>query len=105
MADHSASPAPPSDSSDSVSGLAPADAALLVNGCRDRLALGLATVFAQHLDGANDDFLGMADRATSMEQQQLYFSAKDFINRRGQQLLQQFRSTYIASFDVSLAAL
>jgi hypothetical protein len=62
--------------------LAPADAEVLITGCRDRLALGLATVFAQHLDGANDDFLGMADRATSMEQQ-LYFSAMDFINSRG----------------------
>lgn len=105
MAESPTSPVAPPDSPDVSGALAPADAAVLITGCRDRLALGLATVFAQHLDSANDDFLGMADRATSMEQQQLYFSAMDFINSRGQLLLQEFRSTYIAAFDASVAAL
>jgi hypothetical protein len=65
----------------------------------------LVTVFARHFDGANEDFLGMADRATSMEQQQLYLAAMDLINSRGQELLQQFRSAYIACFDAAVTML
>ncbi|NCC29032.1 MAG: DUF1631 domain-containing protein [Gammaproteobacteria bacterium] len=99
------SSAPPLETPDVVAGLTPTDAAALLSGCRDRLAHGLATVFAQHLGGASADFLGMADRATSLEQQQLYFSAMDFLDNRGQQLLQQFRSTYVACFDASVATL
>ncbi|QVL47753.1 MAG: DUF1631 domain-containing protein [Thiocapsa sp.] len=106
MADTSTtSPAPPLETPDVVAGLTPTDAAALLSGCRDRLAHGLATVFAQHLGGASEDFLGMADRATSLEQQQLYFSAMDFLDSRGQQLLQQFRSAYVACFDASVATL
>ncbi|MFB1488841.1 MULTISPECIES: DUF1631 domain-containing protein [unclassified Thiocapsa] len=105
MADTSTTASPPPETPDVVGGLAPTDAAALLTGCRDRLAHGLATVFAQHLGGASEDFLGMADRATSMEQQQLYFSAMGFLDNRGQQLLQQFRSAYIACFDASVAAL
>jgi hypothetical protein len=105
MAETTASSPPPSETPDVVAGLTPTDAATLLTGCRDRLAHGLATVFAQHLGGASEDFLGMADRATSLEQQQLYFSAMDFLDNRGQQLLQQFRSAYVACFDASVAAL
>jgi hypothetical protein len=106
MADTSTtSSAPPLETPEVVGGLTPTDAAALLTGCRDRLAHGLATVFAQHLGGASEDFLGMADRATSLEQQQLYFSAMDFLDNRGQQLLQQFRSAYVACFDASVAAL
>jgi hypothetical protein len=106
MADTSTtSSAPQLETPDVVGGLTPTDAAALLTGCRDRLAHGLATVFAQHLGGASEDFLGMADRATSLEQQQLYFSAMDFLDNRGQQLLQQFRSAYVACFDASVAAL
>ena len=106
MADISTtSSAHPLDAPDVVGGLTPTDTAALLTGCRDRLAHGLATVFAQHLGGASEDFLGMADRATSMEQQQLYFSAMGFLDNRGQQLLQQFRSAYVACFDSSVAAL
>ncbi|EGV18072.1 DUF1631 domain-containing protein [Thiocapsa marina] len=105
MADTIASSPPPPEMPDVVAGLTPTDAAALLTGCRDRLAHGLATVFAQHLGGASEDFLGMADRATSLEQQQLYFSAMDFLDNRGQQLLQQFRSAYVACFDASVAAL
>ncbi len=47
----------------------------------------------------------MADRATSLEHQQLYFSAMNFLDNRGQQLLQQFRSAYVACFDASVAVL
>ncbi|WP_373510257.1 DUF1631 domain-containing protein [Thiocapsa sp.] len=104
MADTTTSPPPP-ETPDVVGGLAPTDAAALLSGCRDRLAHGLATVFAQHLGGATEDFLGMADRATSLEQQQLYFSAMDFLGSRGHQLLQQFRSAHVACFDASVAAL
>jgi hypothetical protein len=106
MADTSiTSMAPPLETPDVVSGLAPTDAAVLLTGCRDRLAHGLATVFARHLGGASEDFLGMADRATSLEHQQLYFSAMDFLDNRGQQLLQQFRSAYVACFDACVAVL
>ncbi|MBK1643175.1 hypothetical protein CKO25_00590 [Thiocapsa imhoffii] len=75
------------------------EALSLVNSCRDRLALGLATAFAKHIDNANDDFLGMADRATSMEQQRLYFSAMEFLTQRAQDVLQHFRNAYTTAFD------
>jgi hypothetical protein len=101
MADTSTttSSAPPREAPDVVGGLAPTDAAALLTGCRDRLAHGLATVFAQQLDGASEEFLGMAHRASSLEHQQLYFSAMNFLGNRGQQLLQQFHSAYVACFD------
>jgi hypothetical protein len=105
MADTLDSSTPTVDLPDSISGMSADEATALVNGCRDRLALGLVTVFARHLDGANEDFLGMADRATSMEQQQLYFAAMDLINSRGQELLQEFRSAYIKCFDAAVAHL
>ena len=77
----------------------------LVEVCRDRLAHGLATAFAHNLGSANDDLLALADRATSLEQQQLYFAAMDFLSNRGQQLLQQFRATFVTQFDEGVEAL
>ena len=77
----------------------------LVEVCRDRLAHGLATAFARNLGSANDDLLALADRATSLEQQQLHFAAMDFLSNRGQQLLQQFRATFVTEFDASVQAL
>ncbi len=82
-----------------------ADAAHLLTLCRDRLAHGVATAFADNLGKAHDDLLGMADRATSLEHQQLYFTAIEFLANRGQPLLQQFRAGYVAHFDASLAGL
>lgn len=88
-----------------VGDLDPDEITQLLNSCRDRLAHGLATVFAQHMSDASEDLLGMADRATSLEQQQLYFSAMNLLEKQGQQLLQQFHRAYVASFDASVAAL
>lgn len=82
-----------------------AETAALLGGCRDRLAHGLATAFAQHMGNATDDLLGMADRATSLEQQRLFVSAMDFLSERGQALLQQFRTAYVERFDAGIAAL
>jgi hypothetical protein len=105
MADTSSFAAPPLEPKESMDGLNAGVATGLLTGCRDRLAYGLATIFAQHLGSANADFLGMCDRATSLEQQQLYVSAMEFLNDRGQDLLQQFRIAYVACFDASVAAL
>lgn len=77
----------------------------LVEVCRDRLAHGLATAFARNLGSANDDLLALADRATSLEQQQLHFAAMAFLSNRGQHLLQQFRATFVSQFDTSVQAL
>ncbi|MCG6897928.1 MAG: DUF1631 domain-containing protein [Thiocapsa sp.] len=82
-----------------------AAAAGLLAGCRDRLAHGLATAFAQHMGKATEDLLGMADRATSLEQQRLFVSAMDFLGQRGQELLQQFRTAYVERFETGVAAL
>jgi hypothetical protein len=87
-----------------VASLSP-DAAHLLTLCRDSLAHGVATAFAGNLGNASDDLLGMADRATSLEQQQLYFAALEILANRGQALLQQFRAAYVTHFDASLAAL
>ncbi|MBP2649162.1 MAG: hypothetical protein H6Q77_2786, partial [Gemmatimonadetes bacterium] len=42
-----------------------ADAAQLLALCRDRVAHGVATAFAENMGKAKEDLLGMADRATS----------------------------------------
>jgi len=81
------------------------DSAPLLAGCRDRLANGLSTLFAQHLGDANENLLGMADRATSMEQQQLYFMALELLNKSNQRLLQGFRDTYVKAFDQAIGRL
>jgi hypothetical protein len=81
------------------------DASRLLGVCRDRLVHGVATAFAGNLGRATDTLLGMADRATSLDQQQLYFAAMDFLSKRGQVLLQHFRSSFVNHFDASLAAL
>ncbi|WP_295442857.1 DUF1631 domain-containing protein [uncultured Thiodictyon sp.] len=80
-------------------GTVPADVARLLVACRDRLVHGVAAAFAEHLGSANDDLLGMADSATSVEQQQRYFAAMDLLTNRGRSLLAQFRSCYVEQFD------
>jgi hypothetical protein len=80
-------------------------AADLLMVCRDRLAQGVATAFAENLGRANDDLLGMADRATSLHQQQLCFAAMDLLSSRGQALLAQFSNSYVQVFDHNVAAL
>ncbi len=86
-------------------GTIPADALLLLAGCRDRLAHGVAMALAEHLGAVTDDLLGMADRATSLEQQQRYFAAMEFLTSRGQDFLERFRDGLCQHFDVGLAAL
>ena len=81
------------------------DAAQLLAACRDQLVLGVATAFAGNLGKAHDDLLGMAERATSLEHQQLYFAALEFLANRGQVLLQELRATYVGQFDADLAGL
>lgn len=81
------------------------DVAQLLGICRDRLIRGIATAFAGNLGKANDDLLGMADRATSLEHQQLYFAAMELLANRGQALLQEFRSSYLIQFEAGLEAL
>ncbi len=80
------------------------DAAQLLALCRDRLAHGVATAFAENMGKAKEDLLGMADRATSLDHQRLYLSALDFLADRGQTLLQHFRAAYVQRFDDNVAA-
>jgi hypothetical protein len=86
-------------------GTIPADALLLLAGCRDRLAHGVAKALAENLGAVADDLLGMADRATSLEQQQRYFAAMEVLTSRGQDFVERFRDGLCAHFDVGLAAL
>jgi len=89
----------------SPDGAIPADAAQLLAGCRDRLAHGIALTFDEHLGRVGDDLLGMADRATSLEQQQRYFAALEFLTSRGQDLVAQFRGSFGEHFDAGISAL
>ncbi len=82
----------------------PEDAPSILSTCRDRLVQGVTSVFVQHLGRANDEFLGMADRATNLEQQQTCFAAMNFLANRAQGLLGQFQGVYAANFDASMAA-
>ncbi len=81
------------------------ESASLLAMCRDRLVQGVSTVFLQRIGQANDEFIGMADRAINLEQQQVCFAAMHFLANRAQPLLQQFSSAYVAGFDASVAAL
>jgi len=82
-----------------------ADSSHLLAACRDRLVHRVATGFAENMSRAVEDLLGMADRATSLDQQQAYFAAMELLERRGQELLQGFRGAYVNLFDASLAGL
>ncbi len=79
-----------------------ADSARLLAECRDRLAHAVATAFAGNLGAASEDLLGMADRATSLEQQQLQFAALELLAKRSQPLLEHFRSAYVTQFDAAM---
>ncbi len=81
------------------------DSAQLLALCRDRLAHGVATAFAEKMGAAGEDLLGMADRATSLQQQQLYLTTLEFLRERGQTLLQHFRAAYVQRFDDGVAAI
>lgn len=81
------------------------EAASLLSTCRDRLVQGVTTVFAQHVGPASDELLGLADRATNLEQQQVCFTANGVLVNRTQELLQEFRVAYVARFDASLTDL
>jgi len=89
----------------SPEGAIPADAAQLLAGCRDRLAHGVALTFDEHLGRVGDDLLGMADRATSLELQQGYFAALEFLTSRGQDLVAQLRGSFSEHFDAGIMAL
>ncbi|AFL73887.1 DUF1631 domain-containing protein [Thiocystis violascens] len=83
----------------------PEDARSILATCRDRLAQGVIAVFVKHLGRANDEFLGLADRAINLEQQQICFAAMHFIANRAQPLLDRFQKIYVAAFDASVAGL
>jgi hypothetical protein len=77
----------------------------LLAGCRDRLAHGAATAFAEHLNDAADNLLAFAERAISTEAQHRFFAAHGILAKRGQELLQRFRVEFISACDAALLAL
>ncbi len=77
----------------------------LLAGCRDRLAHGTATAFAEHLNNAADNLLAFADRAISTDAQHRFFAAHGMLAKRGQELLQRFRIEFISACDAGLLAL
>jgi hypothetical protein len=77
----------------------------LLAGCRDRLAHGVATAFAEDMAGAAANFVTLADRATRADAQDRYFAAHRMLTRRGQDLLQQFRQEFVSSCDQTLQLL
>lgn len=83
----------------------PEDARFILSTCRDRLVQGVSAVFVQRIGRANDEFLGLADRAINLEQQQICFAAMHFIANRAQPLLDRFQKVYVAAFDDSVAGL
>ncbi len=89
----------------SVPGNSPNKAGELLAGCRDRLAHGAATAFAEHLTSAAENLLAFADRAISTEAQNRFFAAHGILSKRGQALLQRFRLEFISACDAGLLAL
>ncbi|NEV63898.1 DUF1631 domain-containing protein [Thiorhodococcus minor] len=75
------------------------DAVAILSVCRDRLVDRLSAVFTREVGRANDEFLAMADRATSLEQQQICFAATQVLSNRAPQLLQQFQASVAREFE------
>lgn len=75
------------------------DAVAILSVCRDRLIDRVSAVLTRQIGRANDEFLAMADRAGSLEQQQICFSATQFLSNRAPQLLQQFRASFVSAFE------
>lgn len=85
---------------------APAREALgLLNPCRDQLAHGVATAFSEGMSAARNRLFDLADRATSIEVQTLYFAAQRTLDRKGAEILELFRTGFTRSFDASLESL
>jgi hypothetical protein len=77
----------------------------LLNPCRDQLAHGVATAFSEGMTAARDRLFDLADRATSIEVQTLYFAAQRTLDRKGNEILELFRTGFTRSFDASLESL
>lgn len=88
---------------DAQSTVPPAKVMELVQSCRDRLAHGVSTTFAERLGDAQENLLALADESISLERQQICFAAKRFLEQRGQDLLQRFRSEYVRVYDEMMA--
>lgn len=75
------------------------DAVAILSVCRDRLIDRLSAVFTREVGRANDEFMAMADRATSLEQQQICFAATQVLSNRAPQLLRQFQASFAREFE------
>lgn len=71
----------------------------LANRCKDRLLSGIATAFDEGLAESQDHLFEMADRASSLDMQNLYFAAHNTLRKRGQELLREFQTQFTSGFD------
>ncbi|WP_240905555.1 DUF1631 domain-containing protein [Thiorhodococcus mannitoliphagus] len=75
------------------------DAVAILAVCRDRLIDRMSAVFTRQVGRANDEFLSLADRATSLEHQQTCLTATQVLSNRAPQLLQQFQASFAREFE------
>lgn len=76
----------------------------VLNSCRDQLASRVASAFLEGLSDSQDHLFEMADRASSLDMQNLYFAAHGTLRKRGQELLKAFQSQFTRIFDRAVAS-
>ena len=75
----------------------------LLDECRDRLAHGVATAFAENLTQIYNNLIRLAESTTRLERQHVYFATERFLSAHSQELLEQFRGSFVQTFDQNIS--
>jgi len=76
----------------------------VLNSCRDQLASGVTSAFLEGLADSQDHLFEMADRASSLDMQNLYFAAHGTLRKKGQELVKAFQGQFTRAFDGAVAS-
>jgi hypothetical protein len=75
----------------------------LLSSCREQLLSGLTTAFEDGLGDSQDHLFEMADRASSLDMQNLYFAAHNMLRKKGHDLVTAFRTQFTRGVDAAIA--
>jgi len=76
----------------------------VLNSCRDHLLEEVVAAFEAGLGESEDHLFEIADRASSLDMQNLYFAAHGALRKRGQELLTGFRTELTRTVDQAVAS-